>query len=164
MLNLSNVSLSSPPSLVQLAPYRPAVSFTNSGDVVAYVTGSLVIVDKTTGLTVFSDHLSCNPVPPGATSTALCSRSWTPVIDHTYSVSASLFAGNAADYAAARLSAVPISGPSAEPPAALLAYVPIPAGARAMVIQFDQPITDPKAYGALPFGRIMDPKEWPPPA
>jgi hypothetical protein len=109
MLSLTNLALLSPPTTVQLVPYRPAVSVKNSGDVSASLTGTLSIFDLASGRAVYSRALYCSPIAAGATGTASTDQDWTPSPGASYRVEATLFAGNGLQSASAVLAPVTIT-------------------------------------------------------
>jgi hypothetical protein len=114
-LSLSNVSISSPPAAALLKAYRPAVQLTNSSSVVAYITGTLKIVNQTTGRTEYSSQLVCNPVEPGKEAIATALDDWTPNQGTSYTASAQLFYGNALSTAQASADPITITTPGTTP-------------------------------------------------
>jgi hypothetical protein len=135
MLSIIDLALSSPPNSAQLTAYRPAVSFKNTGDVPAYITGTLSILDKTSGRTVYSSQLYSPPVPPGATGTATSSTNWTPAPSASYEVRASLFAGNADISASSTLTPVTVTSPGAIAPTSptRVTKITLPSGTTVLV-------------------------------
>jgi hypothetical protein len=162
MLGITEATITSPPSSARIIQYRPAVSFINSGDVLAYLTGTLLIRNVAAGRVEYAGQLTGAPVAPGATGIAQCSELWTPTTGQSYTVEASIFIGNAVASAAATAPPLSVTTPGATTTITSV-YVQIPTDATAMVIQFDKPISPDLKLDTLPFGRIMKPDEWPPP-
>jgi hypothetical protein len=161
MLGITDATITSPPSSAQIVQYRPAVSFKNSGDVLAYITGTLLIRNVAADRVEYSGQIIGEPIAPGATGIAQCSELWTPTAGQSYSVEASIFTGNADASASATAPPLTVTTPGATTTITSV-YVQIPTGATAMVIQFNKPISPDLELDLLPFGRIMDPKDWPP--
>jgi hypothetical protein len=112
-LGLSNAQITSPPALAQLSQYRPAVSFRNDGTIVGYCTGTIVIVNDTTGREEYSAPLAGNPVQPGSTAILEAAALWYPSNGNNYTVTARVFASNGDQAADITPEPVHVSTPNA---------------------------------------------------
>lgn len=76
--DVSAVSLHSPPAEAPQQAYRPAILAKNNGRYSAAISGTLAIIDLTTGRQVFFDTLWIGAVAPGQSSPVPASKDWTP--------------------------------------------------------------------------------------
>lgn len=76
--DVSAEGLESPPASAPLQTYAPAISVKNNGVHPALVTGTLQIIDATTGAQVFLEPVSLTNLQPGETGIATTGKDWTP--------------------------------------------------------------------------------------